>query len=46
MMLAEENGLSPKIAETTYRAMVRSFIEYEQDVFAKAVAAGQAPWKK
>jgi isochorismate pyruvate lyase len=46
MSLAEENGLSPRIAETTYRAMVRSFIDYEQDVFAKAVAAGQTPWKK
>ena len=46
MSLAEESGLSPRIAETTYRAMVRSFIDYEQDVFAKAVAAGQTPWKK
>jgi len=46
MSLAEENGLSPRIAENTYRAMVRSFIDYEQDVFAKAVAAGQTPWKK
>ncbi|MDD1520729.1 MULTISPECIES: chorismate mutase [Bradyrhizobium] len=46
MSLAEENGLSPKIAETTYRAMVRSFIDYEQEVFAKAAAEGQTPWKK
>ena len=46
MALAEENGLSPKIAETTYRAMVRSYIDYEQEVFAKVAAAGQTPWKK
>jgi isochorismate pyruvate lyase len=46
MSLAEENGLPPQIAEATYRAMVRSFIDYEQGVFAKAVAAGQTPWKK
>ncbi len=46
MSLAEENGLSAKIAENTYRAMIRSFTDYEQDVFAKAVAAGQTPWKK
>jgi isochorismate pyruvate lyase len=46
MSLAEENGLSPRIAEATYRAMVRSYIDYEQEVFAKAVAAGQTPWKK
>lgn len=38
MTLAEENGLSPKIAEAIYRAMLRGFIEYEQDVFAKAKA--------
>ncbi|MCP3446108.1 chorismate mutase [Bradyrhizobium sp. CCGUVB14] len=46
MSLAEENGLSPRIAETTYRAMVRSYIDYEQEVFAKAAAAGQTPWRK
>jgi isochorismate pyruvate lyase len=46
MALAQENGLSPKIAETTYRAMVRSFTDYEQGIFAAAAAAGQAPWKK
>jgi len=46
MSLAEKNGLSANIAETTYRAMVRSYIDYEQEVFAKAAAAGQTPWKK
>ena len=46
MALAEQNGLSPKIAEATYRAMVRGFIDYEQEMFAAAAAAGQAPWKK
>jgi isochorismate pyruvate lyase len=46
MSLAEESGLSARIAENTYRAMVRSFIDYEQEVFAKAVAAGETPWKK
>jgi isochorismate pyruvate lyase len=45
MALAEQNGLSPKVAETTYRAMIRGFIDYEQEVFAAAAAAGQAPWK-
>jgi isochorismate pyruvate lyase len=44
--LAQENGLPPKVAETTYRAMLRSFIDYEQDIFAAAAASGQAPWKK
>ena len=46
MVIAEQNGLSPKIAEATYRAMVRGFTNYEQEVFAAAAAAGQAPWKK
>jgi isochorismate pyruvate lyase len=46
MSLAEQDGLSPRVAEATYRAMVRGFIDYEQDVFAKAAAAGDAPWKK
>jgi isochorismate pyruvate lyase len=46
MALAEQYGLSPKVAEATYRAMVRGFINYEQEVFAAAAAAGQAPWKK
>jgi isochorismate pyruvate lyase len=46
MSLAEQDGLSPKVAEATYRAMVRGFIDYEQDVFAKAAASGDAPWKK
>lgn len=32
--LAEANGLSPAIAEATYRAMVGGFIAYEQGVFA------------
>jgi isochorismate pyruvate lyase len=44
--LAKENGLSPVIAETTYRAMLHSFIDYEQGIFAAAAASGQAPWKK
>jgi isochorismate pyruvate lyase len=38
--------LSPKIAETTYRALVRSFIDYEQGIFAAAAASRQAAWKK
>jgi isochorismate pyruvate lyase len=46
MAMAEQDGLSPKIAEATYRAMIRAFIEYEQEIFAAAAAAGQAPWKK
>jgi isochorismate pyruvate lyase len=46
MGIAEQDGLSPKVAEATYRAMVRGFIDYEQEVFAKAAAAGEAPWKK
>jgi isochorismate pyruvate lyase len=44
--IAEQEGLSPKIAEATYRAMVRAFIDYEQEVFAAAAAVGQAPWKR
>jgi isochorismate pyruvate lyase len=46
MATAEQDGLSPKIAEATYRAMIRAFIEYEQEVFSAAAAAGQAPWRK
>ncbi|WJR79119.1 chorismate mutase [Bradyrhizobium sp. NP1] len=46
MTLAEANGLSPKVAEAAYRAMVGAFIEYEQGVFAAATAAGNTPWKK
>jgi len=46
MAIAEQDGLSPKIAETTYRTMIRSFIDYEQEIFAAAAASGQAPWKK
>jgi chorismate mutase len=38
---AEQEGLSPKIAEATYRAMIRAFIDYEQDNFSAAVAAGK-----
>jgi isochorismate pyruvate lyase len=34
MALAEQNGLSPKIAEATYRAMIRGFIDYEHGVLA------------
>jgi isochorismate pyruvate lyase len=46
MATAEQDGLSPKIAEATYRAMIRAFIDYEQEVFSAAAAAGQAPWRK
>jgi isochorismate pyruvate lyase len=46
MATAEQEGLSPKIAEATYRAMIRSFIDYEQDVFSAAAAAGKAPWRR
>ena len=46
MTLAEANGLSPKVAEAAYRAMVRAFIDYEQGVFAAAIASGNTPWKK
>ena len=46
MATAEQEGLSPKIAEATYRAMIGAFIEYEQDVFSAAAAAGKAPWNK
>ena len=41
MALAEQNGLSPKVAEVTYRAMVRGFIDYEHDVFAAEQAKGK-----
>jgi len=44
--LAKEDGLSPKVAEATYRAMLHAFIDYEQEIFAAAAASGQAPWKK
>ena len=44
MATAEQEGLPPKIAEATYRAMIRAFIDYEQEVFS--AAAGNAPWKK
>jgi isochorismate pyruvate lyase len=46
MATAEQDGLPPKIAEATYRAMIRAFIEYEQEVFSAGAAAGQAPWRK
>jgi isochorismate pyruvate lyase len=46
MALAEQDGLSPKVAEATYRAMVHAFIDYEQETFAAAAARGEAPWKK
>lgn len=46
MTLAEQNGLSPHVAEAAYRAMVRGFIDYEQGVFAAAIAAGKTPWQK
>jgi isochorismate pyruvate lyase len=31
--LAQEDGLSPSIAEATYRAMMKAFLDYEQGVF-------------
>jgi isochorismate pyruvate lyase len=46
MATAEQDGLPPKVAEATYRAMLRAFVEYEQGVFSSAAAAGNAPWKK
>jgi len=46
MALAEADGLSPKVAEAAYHAMVRAFIDYEQGIFADAAARGDAPWKK
>ena len=46
MAIAAQEGLSPKIAEVTYRAMIRAFIDYEQDIFSAAAAAGKAPWRK
>ena len=36
MAIAGQEGLSPKIAEATYRAMIRAFIDYEQEVFSAA----------
>lgn len=36
MAIAEQEGLSPKVAEATYRAMIRAFIDYEQEVFSAA----------
>ena len=33
--LAAEDGLSPEVAEATYRAMVRAFTTYEQGVVAE-----------
>ncbi|MBV9076723.1 MAG: chorismate mutase [Methylobacteriaceae bacterium] len=41
--LAKENGLSPVVAEASYRAMVGAFISYEQGVFAEMAAKGQLP---
>jgi isochorismate pyruvate lyase len=35
--LAEEDGLPPAIAEATYRAMMKAFLDYEQAVFADTV---------
>jgi isochorismate pyruvate lyase len=34
--LAEEDGLPPAIAEATYRAMMKAFLEYEQAVFLQS----------
>ena len=53
MSLARENGLSPKMAETTYRAMVRSFIDYEQEILPLRLRRGrlveevrcEIPWR-
>jgi isochorismate pyruvate lyase len=46
MATAEQDGLSPKVAEATYHAMLRAFVEYEQSVFSSAASSGNAPWKK
>jgi isochorismate pyruvate lyase len=46
MALAAQDGLSPKVAELTYRAMIGGFIDDEKEVFSAAAAAGQTPWKK
>ncbi|MCS3575026.1 isochorismate pyruvate lyase [Bradyrhizobium elkanii] len=43
MTLAEQDGLSPKVAEAAYRAMVRAFIDYEQGIFAAAAGAAMRP---
>jgi isochorismate pyruvate lyase len=40
--LAEESGLSPFIAEATYRAMMKAFLDYEQGVFADQVRKAPA----
>jgi len=42
--LAGENGLPSAVAEATYRAMIRAFIDYEHAVFA-ATAGQEAPAK-
>lgn len=34
VVLAKEKGLSPEVAELTYRALIRAFVDYEQRVFA------------
>jgi isochorismate pyruvate lyase len=46
MATAEQDGLSPKVAEAVYRAMLRAFVEYEQEFFSSAAASGNTPWKK
>ncbi|WP_321803399.1 chorismate mutase [Burkholderia sp. BCC1988] len=43
MSLAKEEGLSPRIAGVTYRAMVQEFIDYEKGIFNDATLDGQAP---
>jgi isochorismate pyruvate lyase len=40
--LAEEAGLSPSIAEATYRAMMKAFLDYERGVFADQVVKAPA----
>jgi isochorismate pyruvate lyase len=45
-VLAGEAGLPPAIAEATYRAMMKAFLDYEQGVFAdqvKQTPAGKPP---
>ena len=36
MRLAAQDGLPPQVAEATYRAMMRAFLDYERNVSAAA----------
>ena len=40
--IAAEDGLSPEVAERTYRAMIEAFTEYEREDWIKRNAAGAA----